>query len=201
MNIRNKQIAVFFALVLCQTAMGSGGEAAAGAEGGINIFAGGWGTAFWSLLLFVILLVVLRKWAWGPILTGLQKREEHIRVSIEDAEKAKRQAEDSLKQYQEQLARAQSEAEAILAQGRQAAESLSQQMKDAAQREARGLREQAARDIEAARDQALRSLQQQTVSLAEEMAGRILERNLTAEDHQKLLQDSLARLGQKRMKS
>jgi len=44
-------------------------------------------------------------------------------------------------------------------------------------------------------------LQQQTVSLAEEMAGRILERNLTAEDHQKLLQDSLARLGQKRMKS
>jgi len=181
---------------------GSGAEAAHGSEEeGVNIFAGGWGTAIWTLALFVLLLVILRRWAWGPILTGLQKREEHIRATIEDAEKAKQQATESLKQYQEQIARAKQEAEAILSQGRQDAEKLSQQMREAAQQEAQGLREQARRDIESARDQALRNLQQETVSLAEEMASRILERSVTAEDHQKLLQESLSQMGQKKMRS
>lgn len=201
MNIRNMQNVIFSTMILCGTSLGSGEESPAGGEGGINIFAGGWGMAIWTLLFFGILLFVLRKWAWGPILSGLQKREEHIRKTIEEAEHARKQAEESLKQYQEQMAAAKKEAEAIMSQGRQDAEKLSQQMKEAAQQEAWSLRQQATRDIESARDQALRSLQQQTVDLAKEMAGRILERNLTVDDHQKLLQESLSQMGQKKMRS
>ena len=58
-------------------------------EGDPNIFEGGWGNVILTLSVFLVLLAVLGKWAWGPILAGLQKREEHIRQSIEEAEKAR----------------------------------------------------------------------------------------------------------------
>ena len=61
------------------------------AEDEPNIFAGGWYSVILTLAVFIVLLAVLGKWAWGPILAGLQKREEHIRQSIEEAEKARAQ--------------------------------------------------------------------------------------------------------------
>ena len=83
-----------------------------------DIFSGTWGTAILTLAIFIVLLAVLGKWAWGPILSGLQKREEHIRRSIEEAEQARADGEKALQEYKEQLAQAQSEAQVIIEQGR-----------------------------------------------------------------------------------
>ncbi|MCP4711191.1 MAG: F0F1 ATP synthase subunit B [Planctomycetes bacterium] len=165
-------------------------------EGGSepNIFAGDWGNVILTLSIFIVLLVVLRKWAWGPILTGLQKREDHIRQSIEEAEKARADGEKALSEYKEKLAEAQQEAQGIIDKGRADAVALAGEMKQKAKDEAQHLRTQAACDISSAKDAALKEMYDQSVHLAADIAGRIISKELNAEDHRELLQESLNKL-------
>ena len=159
-----------------------------------DIFSGTWGTAILTLAIFIVLLAVLGKWAWGPILSGLQKREEYIRRSIEEAEQARADAEKSLQEYKEQLAQARSEAQVIIDQGRGEAVKLADELKQNAQEEARNLRAQAQRDIHSAKDEALRELCDQTCELATDIAGKIIQRSLDAKDHRDLLADALNKM-------
>lgn len=159
-----------------------------------DIFSGTWGTAILTLAIFIVLLAVLGKWAWGPILSGLQKREEHIRRSIEEAEQARADAEKSLQEYKDQLAQARNEAQVIIELGRGEAVKLADELKQNAQEEAQKLRAQAQRDILSAKDEALRELCDQTCELATDIAGKILQRSLDAKDHRDLLADALNKL-------
>ncbi len=159
-----------------------------------DIFSGNIGTSIITIGIFLVLLFILGKYAWGPILTGLQKREEHIRKSIEDAEKAKADADQALLEYQRKLAAANRDAEAILEKGRKDAVRLAEEFKQSAQEEARQLRQRVQADIEAAREQALQEIYRQSTELATELAGQIIGRTLNAEDHRDLLQESLNKL-------
>jgi len=163
-------------------------------EGTPDVFSGTWITPILTLAVFVVLLAVLGKWAWGPILSGLQKREEHIRQSIEEAEKARADGEKALAEYKEKLAEAQGEAQAIIDKGRADAVALADELKQKAQEEGQHLRAQAARDISSAKDQALKEMYDQSVNLAADIAGRIIHKELNAEDHRELLQESLNKL-------
>jgi F-type H+-transporting ATPase subunit b len=166
------------------------------AEEAPNIFSGDIFTALFTLAVFIVILIILGKWAWGPILDGLQKREAHIRNSIEEAEKAKADSEKALEAYKEQLARANQEAQGIIDKGRADAVQLAEQMKQTAQEEARSLRAQTERDIASAKDQALKEIYQQTTELATQMAAGIIGKTLNADDHRNLLQESLNKLQQ-----
>ena len=159
-----------------------------------EIFSGTWGTAILTLARFIVVLFVLGKWAWGPILSGLQKREEHIRRSIEEAEQARADAEKSFQEYKEQLSQARSEAQGIIDQGRSEAVKLADELKQNAQEEAQNLRGQAQRDIHSAKDEALRELCDQTCELATDIAGKIIQRSLDAKDHRDLLADALNKM-------
>jgi len=159
-----------------------------------GIFSGDIFTSLFTIALFLIILLVLGKWAWGPILGGLKKREEHIRHTIEDAEKARLEAERVLREYQTQMASAQKEAQEILAKGRVDAIHLAEQFKKQAQEESQALRQQAARDIQAARDGALKEIYEQSTAIATDLAARIIQKNLSPEDHRHLLQESLQQL-------
>ncbi|MFC1781967.1 F0F1 ATP synthase subunit B [Planctomycetota bacterium] len=171
---------------------GSGAHAVE--EGAPDIFAGDWITVILTLAVFIVLLLVLRKWAWGPILSGLQKREEHIRQSIEEAEKARADGEKSLAEYKEKLTQAQNEAQEIIDKGRADAVNLAEEFKEKALDEAQNLRTQAQRDITSAKDQALKQIYDQSVNLAAEMAGKIISKELDATAHHDLLQESLGKL-------
>lgn len=174
-------------------------EGGAAHEGGDNIFAGDWMLPILTLAVFLVLLAVLGKWAWGPILSGLQKREEHIRQSIEDAEQARADAEKALTDYKEQLARAQSEAQSIIEKGRTEAGQIAEQLKQSAQQEAQNLRAQAEKDISSAKDRAVKEISDYSCELAADIAGRIINRSLDAKDHRDLLNESLNKLqGQNR---
>jgi len=159
-----------------------------------NILAGDWATAVLTLAIFLLLLFVLKKWAWGPILAGLKIREEHIRDAIEEAEIAKQQAEQILQQYHQRLTQAKDEAQNIIEEGRSAAIQLAKEMKENAQVEAKNLRQQAQRDIAIAKNQALDEIYTQTADLATEIAGKIISRSIKPEDHQALLQEALVKL-------
>ncbi len=156
-----------------------------------GIFSGDIFTALFTIVLFLLIVFVLGKWAWGPILAGLQKREEHIRHTIEDADKARIEAERVLQEYQSQLASARKESQEILAKGRVEAIQMAEQFKKQAQEEAQSLRQQAARDIAAAKDGALKEIYEQSTVIATDLASRIIQKSLSPEDHRHLLQESL----------
>lgn len=156
-----------------------------------NLFGGDIWLSIFTLVIFVILLAILGKFAWGPILSGLQKREEHIRNTIEEAQNARQEAEKSLAEYKEQLAQARQEAQAIIEKGRTDAARLAEDLRVKAQAEAQSLRDRAQQDIGSAKNQALNEIYDQVAVLATEIAGKIIQKSLNPEDHRQLLDESL----------
>ena len=110
--------------------------AAEEAEGGLSPFAGNVGNAVWTLTIFVIVVAVLGKFAWGPILKLLQDREEFIHKAVADAKRDREEAEARLKEYTDKLQAARGEAAAMLQDARRDAERLREEMTQKAKAEA-----------------------------------------------------------------
>ena len=172
---------------------------AAGEEHGESpsLFAGDLGNAFWTLLIFVLLLVVLGRFAWKPILTALQKREEFIHDSLAQAKKDREEAEARLADYTTKLDKARQEATAIVEEGRRDAEVVRRKIHDDANREGTDIIERAKKEIALARDSAVRELYEVSGSLATELAGKIIRKQLSAADHEQLIKESIDELAKK----
>lgn len=150
-------------------------------------------TALFSLIIFLILIFVLYRFAWKPIAEGLDKREKGIADNIENARVAREQAEANLRQYEAQLAGAHAEREAIIKEARVEAEAAKSRILAEAQAEAQRERDRAMADIEAARNQVVRELAEKSVDSAVTLAGNIVGRSLQKDDHAKLIEDSISR--------
>ena len=164
------------------------------ADDGNNLFAGTLLQSLAAIIAFVILLVVLRKFAWGPILSGLQDREAKIKGDLEEAEKAANEANATLTEYKAKLADAQEQARAMIDQSRDDAQRVAAEIKDDTQNEINQMKERAQQDIGAAKEQALGEIYQQTAALATDVAGRILQRQINETDQQRLVDESLGQL-------
>ena len=150
--------------------------------------------AIYTFVVFVLLLAVLWKFAWGPIISGLEKREKAIGDRIDQAQQSADQARAQLREYQAKLAGAADEVRGLLEQARKDADAQKQTIVAEAQEAARAERDRALEEIEVAKNQALGELAEQSVDTAIELAGRIVRRQLTAEDHARLVQESLQNL-------
>jgi F-type H+-transporting ATPase subunit b len=147
-----------------------------------------------TIVIFILLVAVLGKYAWGPILAGLKAREEKIRKDIAAAEEARARAEATLRQYNDQLATAEQKVRDLLTKATADAEKLAGSIRTRGQQEAEEIKERAMRDIDAAREQALSEIYQQTADLATRVAEKILRRNLNADDQRTLVNESLQEL-------
>lgn len=163
-------------------------------EAGVNIFGGDLGIAIWTLLIFALVVFVLRKFAWGPLLSQLQKREAFIRESLSSARKEREQAEARLREYEQQLARAREEASAIVEEGRRDAEETAKRIMVEARQSVKQEQERAIREIDIARKTALKDLYDQSAHLAMNMAGTVLKRELKADDHERLIEEALSQI-------
>jgi len=163
-------------------------------EESISIFSGNLGNAIWTLLVFMLVVFILGKFAWKPILTGLQKRENFIRDSIESARQDREAAEARLREYEERLQNAQKDASAIIDEGRQKAEAVKQQIENDTRKNAEEMIERAKREIDLARNTALRDLYDKASHIAMDMASNVLKRQLTPEDHQALIREALSEI-------
>ena len=123
-----------------------------------TLFTGDLGNIIWSLITFFVVLGVLGKWAWGPILSALQQREEFIRKSLAQAKRDREDAEQQLKEYTEKLVAARAEATAIVDEGRRDAEVLKRKIEDDAKGEAQASLDRAKREIAIATDSAVKEL-------------------------------------------
>ena len=164
------------------------------ATGPSNPFAGDIGNALWTVIIFVLVLVVLGKYAWGPILSNLQARENFIFESLEKAKKDRDEAEARLKQYEEKLASARAEASAIVEEGRRDADVVKRRIEEDAHKEADRMIERARREIQIATDTATKELYTLSTRLAVEMATRLVSKQLTVEDQERLIADSIEAL-------
>jgi F-type H+-transporting ATPase subunit b len=174
---------------------GLAGVAMASEGGEDNLFAGDLGNAIWTAVIFVVLLVVLRKFAWGPLLDALQQREKFIRESLEKAKADREAAEAHLAEYAAKLREARTEASGIVEEGRRDAEALKQKIESDAHSEADLVVERARREIELAKRAAVQEIYSVAGRLATRAASKIVGRELKAEDHQRLIEESIRELG------
>jgi F-type H+-transporting ATPase subunit b len=148
--------------------------------------------AIWTIVVFIILLIVLRRYAWGPILEGLRKREEHIRLAVEEAKLARLETQKAQAGFKDEMARAYAEIPKVMEQARRDAAKLQEEMKTKAAGEIQADRDRLRREIETARDQALQDLWNQTATLATLISAKAIGRSLNMEDHRRLNEEALA---------
>lgn len=165
------------------------------AAGGANPFVGTIYQAIAAAVVFIAVMVILKKAAWGKILEGLQAREEKIKSDLEHAERSAEQAARTLEAYRKQLANAQEEAKRVIDQGRADAQKISAQLKSQAQTDINQLRARAEQEITQAKQQAVSELYAQAADLATAAAGRVLGRELSGDDHRRLAEESVAQIG------
>jgi F-type H+-transporting ATPase subunit b len=154
-------------------------------------FAGDIGNALWTTVIFVIVLVVLGKFAWGPILSALQKREDFIRESLEKAKKDRDEAQRVLKEYSDRINAARAEASAIVEEGRRDADVLRHKIEETAKTEAQAMVERAKREIGMASDTAVKELYSLSAKLATQMASKIIRKELNSQEHERLVSEAI----------
>jgi F-type H+-transporting ATPase subunit b len=172
---------------------------AAAAEGDQpSLLAPDLGSAVWSIVLFGLLLLVLGKFVWPPILKGLQDREQRIRNDLDEAAKANKDAKETLAQYESQLAEAQAESRKLIEQARKDADDLRSRMTSETEQQIAQMRQRATEEIRLAKQEAVQDLYAQTAQLATAVAGRILQRQINADDADRLVEQSVKELEDRR---
>lgn len=148
--------------------------------------------AIYSGIVFLLLLAILWKFAWAPIMAGLQKREQRIAESIAAAERANEEAKLLLAEYDRKLAGASEQVRLMLEEARKEAEQAKVEIiaeaKDAAKLEF----ERSKRDLQRATDQALKELSERATNLAVDLASKIVRERLNQQDHARLVQEAMA---------
>ena len=150
------------------------------------------GLIAWTIITFVVVLLVLKRFVWTPLLEALDERQRRIRESLEGAEKARDEARATLAEHQKALAGAEAEARDIVAQAREAAERVRSDLVSQARQEAEQTLEQARRTIESEKLAALGELRREVADLAVRAAGEILDANLDDERNRRLVDNLIA---------
>jgi F-type H+-transporting ATPase subunit b len=145
------------------------------------------GLIIWTFVTFLILLILLRLTAWKPILKALETREQNIRTSLEKAEKAREDAERILQENKRNLDAAEEQVQRVLKEGRAFAEKMRQEMIGKANDESRRMIEHAKEQIEREKQEALKVLRAEVAHLAIQAAGKILDEQLDAKKHKKIV--------------
>lgn len=148
--------------------------------------------AIWTAVVFLVLMAILWKFAWGPIADGLDKRERRIADQIAAAEQANSEARQMLVEYQGKLAGSEAEVREILDRGRREAEELGRQMLDKTRQDAQRERQRALREIDAATADALKELAARSADLAIELAGKIIQVKVDRAEHARLVEQAVA---------
>jgi F-type H+-transporting ATPase subunit b len=156
---------------------------------GSNLITPDPGTVLWTVITFVILALLLGKFAWKPLLATLQERERTIKDSLEQAQKARAEGEETLRRNQEILAQARRETAAILEQGKREAETQRAEILAQARKEAQDLVEQGKKQVQFEQKQAMEQLRKQVADLAIQAAERLITRSLDDSAQRQLVDD------------
>ena len=151
----------------------------------------------WTWVTFVVLLLVLKKYAWGPILQKLDERADQIEKDLETARKLKAEAEALHAEYRERLEKVQKEIEEMREEAAAQGEELRRSLQRQGEEEVQELRERAQKEIELAMKKVRADLRRETIELALQVAEQVAERAFGEADHRRFAEEALAALEKK----
>jgi len=149
-----------------------------------------------TLVFFIILLWLLKKFAWAPLMSVMEERENYVASEIEEAEKSRKEAEVAAKEAAEQLKQTRQEAQAIIEEARNAGVRQEENIVASAREEAERLKEAAQADIESEKEKALQALQDKVASLSVLIASKVIEKELSAQDQEQLIDEYIKEVGE-----
>ena len=154
------------------------------------------GLLAWTVLTFVLLLVVLKKVAWGPILDALDARENEIKDALNAAEKAREEAERISSDYEDSIRKAQAEAQQIISDAKTASEKVKLDLETIANEKADEIIEKAKAQIDTERVRVISEIKTVAIEISLSAAAKVIERNLDSDDNRKLVNEALEGIGQ-----
>ena len=154
------------------------------------------GLFIWTIVTFIVVLLVLKRTVWKPLLGALDERENRIRDALEGADRARQEAQSTLEEHRRLLAGAEAEARQIIAEAREAADKVRQGIVEEARADAQQTVEQARRAIESEKTAAVGELRREVADLAVQAAGVIVDANMDDDRKRKLLDDLISRVPQ-----
>ena len=165
---------------------------AAEVEGPVNLLDPNVGLMFWTVLIFVVLLFVLWKFAFPAILGAVEERERALAAALAEAKRDREEAAKLLAEHRSQLDAGRAEAQRFIAEGRAIGEKMRTEMLEEARRDQQELLERARREIEAEKDRAIHELRREAVDLAIAGASKVIEKNLDDTANRKIVEQFLA---------
>jgi F-type H+-transporting ATPase subunit b len=152
------------------------------------------GLMIWTIVAFVITLVVLKRYAFGPIQKLIDQRRDAIRSAIDSADEARDEARRLLEEHRKLIADARGDAESILAEARKTREAMEQRMREETEAERQRRLEETRREIAAETSRALEQIRSEVADLTLEAVSRVVGRTLDAKSDRKLIEDAIADL-------
>ena len=152
------------------------------------------GLYIWTIITFLILVGLLAKFAWRPLLQALDSRQQSIRGALDDARKAKQELEQLHVESAKLLAQARSEAAEIVSRSRSDADRFREEMKEKARAEAAALMRNAERQIEMETTRAVQQIRHEAIDISIGIASKILQRNVSKEDNERLIEETFKQL-------
>ena len=152
------------------------------------------GLIIWTIITFLVVLLVLKKFAWPQLLASLDEREKRISDALAAAEQARQEAEEVLREHRQKIAAAEEEARKIVAEARAAGANVRQTIVSQAREEAERMLDQARTSIESEKRAAIAELRRETANLAIQAAGALIDANLDDEKNRGLVDDLIAKI-------
>jgi F-type H+-transporting ATPase subunit b len=156
------------------------------------------GLFIWTIVTFLVLLALLARFAWRPLLDALETRQNAIRKSLDDAQHARQELERLNAESAQIIAKGRVEADAIIAQSRSDGERLREEIRQKARAEADNIVRNAERQIQLETTRALEQLRHEAVDLSVAIASKIIQRNLSKDDNARLIDEALKQVETRR---
>ncbi|WP_163580481.1 F0F1 ATP synthase subunit B [Gracilibacillus saliphilus] len=169
--------------------------------GGLVIQAGGigglqGGDMAFAIVSFLALLALLKKFAWGPLMNKMEERENHIANEIDTAEKNRAEAEKAAREANEQLKATRQEAQQIIEDAKKAGTEQERAIIEAANEAAARIKKSAEEDIAREKEKAVEALQAQVATLSVQIATKVIEKEINAEDQEQLISEYIKEVGE-----
>jgi F-type H+-transporting ATPase subunit b len=156
-------------------------------EASPGLFDVNFGLTIWTVVIFLLLLGVLGKFAWGPILASAKTREDHIQNALDEAAARQAEAVKLLEQHKSQMADARRQVQELIAEGKTAGERVKREIEEKARTEAQRVLDQARTEIGREKDAAIDQLRKESVDIALAAAGRLMQQKLDGDADRKLV--------------
>jgi F-type H+-transporting ATPase subunit b len=160
-----------------------------------DIFSWALDLTVWTIVVFLLLFFILQRYAWKPMLAGLEKREKDIHSAVADAQKARDEAQRLKGEIQSEREQMEAMRRDTIDKARAEAQRVADETLAAAKAEAQAERDRARRELETAKDQAIRELWAQTAELATLVSSKAIRRQMTIEDQQRLVDEAIVEMG------